>query len=136
MAAGKQFAARLAPGDVIALHGNVGVGKTVFTRGIVEGIGSEEEVFVASPSYVIVSEYETFIPVFHLDLYRLDESSLEEMALHEYMDHRHITIIEWAPKALYLPADHWRVVLDWVDENKRTIEISRDDNQINQTVQE
>jgi len=109
----------------VALTGDVGVGKTVFTRGLVEGIGYDTDVFVASPSYIIVHEYETRIPIFHIDLYRLDEDSLEELALHEYMDSHHISVIEWAPKIQFLPSEFWVVSLNWISENERNVEISR-----------
>ncbi|WP_106639236.1 tRNA (adenosine(37)-N6)-threonylcarbamoyltransferase complex ATPase subunit type 1 TsaE [Allosphingosinicella vermicomposti] len=95
-ALGRALAARLQPGEVVALHGDLGAGKTSLARGILRGLGFEGD--VASPTFPIIQVYEApdvRIPVWHIDLYRIeDESELEELALD---DARWDTalIVEW-----------------------------------------
>ena len=65
------FAARLRPGDVVALYGGLGMGKTAFTRGLARGLGCRAR--VTSPTFTIVNEYDGDVPLFHFDMYRLAE---------------------------------------------------------------
>jgi tRNA threonylcarbamoyladenosine biosynthesis protein TsaE len=111
---GRELAERLSPGDVVALIGELGAGKTVLAQGILKGLGVEE--VVQSPSFIMAREYDSRIPAVHLDLYRL-HSSDEFLALgfDEYMDNQHILIIEWAEKIEdILPRRCWRIRLSWV----------------------
>ena len=66
---GKALALRLQAGDIVAYRGDLGVGKTAFTRGLAKGLGYEGR--VTSPTFTIVNEYEGAIPLFHFDMYRL-----------------------------------------------------------------
>ena len=91
---GRAVAAMLRAGDVIALFGDLGAGKTTLTRGILAGLGFAGE--VASPTFPIVQTYEDArVPLWHVDLYRIEDSSeLEELALDEA--HRDVAlVIEW-----------------------------------------
>lgn len=94
--AGRMVAAALRPGDVVALSGNLGAGKTSFARGILAGLGLEEE--APSPSFALVIPYqppETLIPVWHVDLYRLDDAGqAEELGLDEARESA-LLLIEW-----------------------------------------
>ena len=92
----KKVAAKLQPGDIIYLYGELGSGKTVFAKGLCRGLGIEEE--VTSSSFVIVSEYTGRLPVVHIDLYRLDKTAMEMLPIDEYIIHEGITIIEWADR--------------------------------------
>nr|WP_295370848.1 tRNA (adenosine(37)-N6)-threonylcarbamoyltransferase complex ATPase subunit type 1 TsaE [uncultured Sphingosinicella sp.] len=91
---GGAIAAMLRPGDVIALFGNLGAGKTTLTRGILSGLGFDGE--VASPTFPIVQTYEEArVPLWHVDLYRIEDSSeLEELALDEARQDAAL-VIEW-----------------------------------------
>ena len=91
---GGAIAAMLRPGDVIALFGNLGAGKTTLTRGILSGLGFDGE--VASPTFPIVQTYEEArVPLWHVDLYRIEDSSeLEELALDEARGDAAL-VIEW-----------------------------------------
>jgi tRNA threonylcarbamoyladenosine biosynthesis protein TsaE len=97
-AATERFGRGLAPllrvGDVIALFGDLGAGKTTLARGLLHGLGHEGE--VASPTFPIVQPYEALrVPVWHVDLYRIEhESELEELALDDAHDHAAL-LIEW-----------------------------------------
>jgi tRNA threonylcarbamoyladenosine biosynthesis protein TsaE len=91
---GVRLAAALRPGDVVALYGDLGAGKTTLARGILRGLGFHAD--VASPTFPIVQPYEELsVPVWHVDLYRIeDPAELEELALEEALDGGAL-LIEW-----------------------------------------
>lgn len=90
----RSFAACLKPGDVVALQGNLGAGKTVVSRGICRALGFKGGVH--SPSYALVHEYPNDPPIFHLDLYRLGpHADLEEIGVDHYAFSDGITLMEW-----------------------------------------
>jgi len=97
LALGKQLAARARPGDVIALSGPLGVGKTTLVRGFLAGLGHDDE--VPSPSFAIVQPYEALEPAaWHVDLYRLnDPSELAELGLDAADDA--VLLVEWPERA-------------------------------------
>jgi tRNA threonylcarbamoyladenosine biosynthesis protein TsaE len=88
----------LIPGDVIALAGELGSGKTTLVRGLAQGMGfSPEE--VASPSFTLINEYNGPLPLFHIDLYRLrDGQELREIGYEEYINEAGVAVIEWADR--------------------------------------
>lgn len=95
---GRALAERLKPGDVVAFFGELGSGKTTMIKGIAAGLGVTET--VRSPSFVIVTEYRGRIPVYHIDLYRLDGSSaLEGIGLEDYLGGDGVCLVEWAERA-------------------------------------
>ena len=93
-ALGRALADRLRTGDVVALFGDLGAGKTTFTRGLLSGLGFEGE--VASPTFPIVQVYDDVrVPLWHVDLYRIeDPAELEELALDEAREDS-VLVIEW-----------------------------------------
>lgn len=109
-----ELAGDLAPGTVIALHGDLGAGKTCFIQGYAAALGIDEP--VTSPTYTLIGEYEGRLPLHHIDLYRL--SGPEEalgLGLEEYFDVNGITAIEWAERAEgLLPPDllHIQIKVD------------------------
>ncbi len=86
------------PGDIIALVGELGAGKTCLAGGVARGLGLEESVVVSSPTFSIVHEYPASLTVAHMDFYRLSESDLEMMGLEEILDSPCVSIIEWAER--------------------------------------
>lgn len=98
IAAGEALAEELSAGDVVALCGQLGAGKTHFTKGIVSGVGAGET--VTSPTFALVNEYRTGrLPVFHFDFYRLDEAEeLLAIGWDDYLDEAGVVIVEWADK--------------------------------------
>lgn len=96
IAIGRQIAATLKLGDVVYLFGDLGSGKTVFVKGICQGLGVKEE--VTSPSFVIATEYKGRMPISHIDLYRLDQKNAAALPVDEYFLENGITIIEWADR--------------------------------------
>lgn len=126
MGAGENFAKRLKKGDIVALVGELGSGKTVFTKGIAKGLGVKDVRYVNSPTFVIIKEYKGKVPLYHFDLYRLDRSTLiDSETYEEYFYGNGITVIEWADKIKrLLPRKSIEVKLSTVGENERKIEIA------------
>ncbi|MFH1038991.1 MAG: tRNA (adenosine(37)-N6)-threonylcarbamoyltransferase complex ATPase subunit type 1 TsaE [PVC group bacterium] len=94
----ERFAADLRPGDVIALRGPLGSGKTCFVQGCARGLGVGER-YVTSPTFVLVREYRGRLPLYHVDLYRLQPGpEIGLLGLEEYLDGGGVTAIEWAEK--------------------------------------
>lgn len=95
---GRELASTLKAGDVVALVGNLGAGKTHATKGIVAGLGSDEE--VSSPTFTLVHEYlDGRLPAFHFDFYRLDSAQeVLNIAWDDYLDGGGVVIVEWADR--------------------------------------
>lgn len=94
---GKRIGKRLQPGDVIALYGDLGAGKTTLTRGIAAGL--ELDADIHSPTFTLIHEHAGLIPLYHVDLYRLSgDDEVEFLGLEEYMYGDGVTIIEWADR--------------------------------------
>ena len=96
-ALGEALAKRLAAGDVIAYLGDLGAGKTAFTRGLAKGLGCTGR--VTSPTFTIVNEYEGRIPLFHFDMYRLsDADELFDIGWDDYLSRGGICAVEWSER--------------------------------------
>ena len=93
---GTALAAKLQPGDVIAFQGDLGAGKTAFTRGLARGLGITDP--VTSPTYTIVNEYpQGRLPLFHFDMYRLrDPEELFDLGWEDYLDRGGVCAVEWS----------------------------------------
>lgn len=115
----KSYAKSLKSGDVILLDGDMGAGKTVFSKGIAEGLGISEE--VTSPTYAYMNDYDGRL--FHYDCYRIEsEEQAERMGLADYFDMGGICLIEWSQNiAGLLPPGCKRVVIRKLSENEREI---------------
>jgi len=127
MSLGRKIGEGLEPGSVIALMGELGCGKTLLTRGICEGLGVPRRQ-VNSPTFVLVNEYRGRLPVFHLDLYRLDNAGDGiELGMADYLARAQagVMIIEWAEKVLILlPENLLKVEFEVVSVRKRRIVFS------------
>ena len=92
-----QFAEKMSkllqPGDVITLEGDLGAGKTTFTKGLAKGLDIKRT--VNSPTFTIIKEYHGRLSLYHMDVYRL-ENSLEDLGFEEYFDGEGVTVVEWA----------------------------------------
>jgi len=94
---GEKLGSMLEAGAVVALHGELGAGKTAFTRGIAAGLGINAS--VSSPTFTIVNEYPGNPPLFHFDMYRLeDENELFDIGWDDYQDRGGICVVEWSEK--------------------------------------
>lgn len=110
---GKQIGQQLTGGEVLALTGDLGTGKTVLTRGIALGLGIPMDQ-VSSPTFTLIQEYPGSIRLIHVDLYRLERpSELSALGLEEYFTPSTIVIIEWAERfPQILPSDHIAIRLE------------------------
>jgi tRNA threonylcarbamoyladenosine biosynthesis protein TsaE len=118
---GRLIGAILERGDIVALIGELGSGKTCLTQGMAKGLGVEENVPVVSPTFTLINEYPGKIPLIHLDVYRLSgPRDLEDMGYEEYFEGGGIIVIEWAEKIRdILPAKTLFVSMRYIDENTR-----------------
>lgn len=118
----KNLAKTLSGGEVIILNGDLGAGKTTFTKGLVKGLGGKKT--VVSPTFTIMHSYDdTRIPVYHFDMYRIaDEDELYELGLEEYLYENGVAVIEWN-KFSRLPEKTVTVNIVLKGGNEREIEI-------------
>jgi tRNA threonylcarbamoyladenosine biosynthesis protein TsaE len=123
---GKRLGGLLQPGDVVALVGDLGTGKTQFIKGLAEGVGVGKAAYVSSPSFTLINEYTGRIPFYHIDLFRLEsEKEAEGLGLEEYVRGNGITAIEWADKvSSLLPEELLWVKIQYTGEHSRTIEMT------------
>lgn len=106
------------PGMVICLNGDLGSGKTVFAKGFAHAMGIEE---ITSPTFTIIKEYNGELPLYHMDVYRIEDTN-EELGIEEYFDKGGVTIIEWANIIKdILPEERIDIKFKIVDENTRVI---------------
>ncbi|NTW68165.1 MAG: tRNA (adenosine(37)-N6)-threonylcarbamoyltransferase complex ATPase subunit type 1 TsaE [Nitrospirae bacterium] len=119
---GEILGAMLGSGDTICLYGDLGAGKTNLAYGIARGLDVQDQ-YITSPTFSFVNEYKGRIPLYHIDLYRLnDTSELENIGFEEYIESDGVTVIEWADKAEdELPAECLSVYLSTIDEHSREI---------------
>lgn len=122
----QEIAAKLAkclkPGDVLALIGNLGSGKTAFVKGLVSGFGVSKSK-VLSPTFVLMRQYKGKMTVNHFDLYRLKNiQQLQEIGYEEYFYSDGITVIEWADRIKEaLPEEYLEIGFDFLDKNSRRL---------------
>ena len=116
---------QLTPGDVVALIGDLGAGKTCLTQGIARGVGLHQNQTVNSPSYILINEYEGKIPIYHIDLYRLERlEDIVALGLEDYLEGDGICVIEWADRMdELLPESHIQVTITAEDEFTRAVEV-------------
>ena len=108
------------PGMVICLNGELGSGKTVFAKGFAQAMSIEE---ISSPTFNIIKEYEGELPLYHMDVYRV-ENDVENLGLSEYFSGTGVCLIEWADMIKdYLPEERLDIKIKMVDENTRVIKL-------------
>ena len=120
---GEALAKKLSAGSVVAYRGSLGMGKTAFTRGLARGLGCRGR--VTSPTFTIVNEYRGSVPLFHFDMYRLeDEEALFDIGWEDYLTRGGVCAVEWSenvesalPKdtvyvtiARHAAHDDWRII--------------------------
>ena len=123
---GKELGELLRPGQVVALIGDLGAGKTTLAKGIAAGAGVADENEVTSPSFVLVNEYQGRFPIYHADLYRLqDVMEVENLGWEEFIFGEGISLLEWAEKIPgILPEERIEVRIFWVGLGERRFLIS------------
>jgi len=121
-ALGKQLGARLARGDVIALQGDLGAGKTNFTQGLAQGLDIHDD--VASPTFILANEYrDGRLPLYHIDAYRLAETAhADDFGLDDYLNGDGVTVLEWAERVrAALPRDVLWIAFEYRGEHERAL---------------
>ncbi len=123
---GRRLGAALKEGDAVALVGELGSGKTCFTKGVGLGLGIPTDVIITSPSFSLVNEYEGRYTFFHMDGYRLESlSDFLAAGLDEYLYQEGVVVLEWADRwPEILPDWNIRVEVSIVDEQSRKITLS------------
>ena len=124
---GYTLAQKLLPGTVIAYEGDLGAGKTAFTRGLARGLGCTEQ--VTSPTYTIVNEYLSGkMPLFHFDMYRLTcADDLFDIGWEDYLERGGICAVEWSENVAEALENPVRIAICKTGENSRTITVTGGD---------
>ncbi len=120
---GKRIGEKLTPGSVLALEGTLAAGKTTITKGIAEALGITEN--ITSPTFTLISEYEGRLPLYHMDVYRLDSAEdFINLGTEDLLYGKGISIIEWSEKVRSeLPKSTITVSLEIQQDGSRTITI-------------
>ena len=115
----QNFESEKFPNMIICLDGELGSGKTIFTKGIANALGIDQN--ITSPTFTIIKEYEGELPLFHMDVYRLD-GNVEGIGIEEYFNKGGVVVIEWAETIRdILPKERLDIKFKIVDENKRVL---------------
>lgn len=112
---------RLRAGDLIFLSGGLGAGKTCLVRGIARGLGIDDA--VSSPTFALVNSYRGPLPLYHLDLYRLQSGEdLDLIGLDEMVEEAAVVIVEWGERVIQDYSTYLKIVMDYgEDENQRIL---------------
>lgn len=114
-----KLAKYLGAGSLLTLEGELGAGKTSFTQGLAQGLGITQ--IVNSPTFTIIKEYQGRLPLYHMDVYRLNDS-VEDLGFNEYFYGEGVTVIEWASIIdEFLPDSYLKVIIDKLDDQQRII---------------
>ncbi len=121
---GEKISTQLKAGDIVCLFGDLGSGKTTFVKGLAQGLGIEADV-VNSPTFVLLNIHEGKLPLYHFDLYRLEDvQEILALGYEEYFYGEGITVVEWAERLKHLmPKKYVHVELSHQGENKRLIKV-------------
>ena len=121
-----KIAEKMSPGMTILLEGELGAGKTTFTKGFAKGLGISR--VIKSPTYTLIREYtQGRLPLYHMDLYRLEDTGAEEMGLEEYFDSEGVCVVEWGSMVEdELPQEHLLITIEssLADLEERTIQLT------------
>ena len=111
------------PGDILLFVGALGTGKTCLTQGIAWGLGIKE--YALSPSFVIIRELYGRLPLYHIDLYRLDQiEEIVELGLDDYLYGNGVCVVEWAEKGLsVLPTEHLLIQISFLSDSERNFQL-------------
>ena len=111
------------PGDVFLLVGGLGTGKTCLTQGIAWGLNIKE--YALSPSFVIMRELHGRLPLYHIDLYRVNRiEEIVELGLDDYLYGKGVCVVEWAEKGLsLLPEEHLLIEISYLSDTERSFQL-------------
>lgn len=125
-ALGRYLGETARPGEVITLGGSLGAGKTTLTQAIGQGLQVPESCYITSPTFSLLHEYPGRLPLYHLDLYRLnDETEIEDLGLLEYLYGTGLTVIEWPDRlGSLMPEERLHVELNLLGETARLAKLT------------
>jgi tRNA threonylcarbamoyladenosine biosynthesis protein TsaE len=109
--------------SIFLLSGDLGAGKTVFTKGLAAGLGIDPAE-VTSPSFTLVNVYDGRLRLYHIDLYRLDAAGCRGLGLEEIFESQSVVVIEWAERLSFVPEGATEVELEYLGDEGRTVKIS------------
>lgn len=120
---GREIGLKIKPGDIIALKGNLAAGKTTLTKGIAISLEIEDE--ITSPTYTLIYEYYGKMPLYHMDMYRIDSiEEFELLGVDEMLFGTGVSIIEWSERIEeYLPENHIVIDIQRQEDDRRIINI-------------
>lgn len=119
----RKFADSIDSGCIITLEGDLGVGKTSFTKGIGDSLGIEEP--IVSPTFTLLKQYEGRLKLNHIDAYRLENMSSDTLGLYDLMDEDTIVVIEWSNFIDDMIISDYHIKIEYLDDTQRKIEIER-----------
>ena len=121
---GRRLASLLEGGELLGLIGDLGAGKTVFIKGLASGLSLREE-DILSPTFTMIQEHHGRFPLYHIDLYRLEEATLDDLGLREYLFSQGVAAVEWFERLREEPEmDYLSVRISYAGANLRRIEFS------------
>jgi tRNA threonylcarbamoyladenosine biosynthesis protein TsaE len=122
---GRILAQHLLPGDILAFWGDLGAGKTCLIQGICQGLGVSGDVYITSPTFVIMNQYKGRLPIYHFDFYRLSsKDEIIDLGYEEFFFGQGVSMIEWADRAEDLmPDDYFKVLMEIISPTDRKVEI-------------
>ena len=119
---GERIGRQLQGGEIILLNGDLGAGKTLFTKGIASGLQGQDP--VVSPSFTLVNIYKAKLDIVHVDLYRLEADDVWGLGLEDFMDREHVIVVEWADVARpYFTGPVIEVRIAYLDDHTRRISL-------------
>ena len=121
---GRAIGGAVEAGTLVLLIGQLGAGKTTLTQGLADGLGVTA--YTKSPSFVLVNEYQGRLPLFHMDLYRIDDpAEAWELGLDDYLGRDGVLAIEWADRATSIfPEDRLEILIEYVSDTERALSVT------------
>jgi tRNA threonylcarbamoyladenosine biosynthesis protein TsaE len=125
LAIGSLMGSVMTAGDIIGISGELGAGKTCIARGIAKGMGISRRYHITSPTFTLINEYPGEVPLYHMDMYRLSDSSdVGDVGYYEYLGGKGVAVVEWAEKiADVLPAHAYHIIIEHCNESLRKLDI-------------
>jgi tRNA threonylcarbamoyladenosine biosynthesis protein TsaE len=121
---GRRLASVLEGGELVGLIGDLGAGKTIFIKGLARGLGLPEEE-ILSPTFTMIQEHRGRLPLYHIDLYRLESATIDDLGLREYLFGEAISTVEWFDRLAEMSAlENISVRISFVGANRRRLEFS------------
>lgn len=134
---GEVIGSCLDQGDIVALIGDLGAGKTCMTKGLAKSLGVSDQYEITSPTFTIINEYPGIMAFWHVDAYRLESSrEMIDAGFEDFFNSGGVVVIEWAEKILdILPPNALFVTFEYVDETTRIVRMSGQESVINQIME-